>query len=107
MRKRLMAPAEAPAEVARSFRWEGGGEVEPLLRREWLATNGLGGYASGTVAGVATRRDHRILGAALPPPPGRPKILPRPLEEAGVGGGAMLAPGGGKRGGGGARGPRP
>src|SRR6267154_1563160 len=67
---RAMAAVEAPAEVARSFRWEGGGEVEPLLRREWLATNGLGGYASGTVAGVATRRYHGILVAALPTPHG-------------------------------------
>jgi predicted glycogen debranching enzyme len=92
-----MAPAEAPAEVARSFRWEGGGEVEPLLRREWLATNGLGGYASGTVAGVATRRYHGILVAALPTPHGRTMMLSRLLEEARVDGGAMLRLGGEER----------
>ena len=34
-------------------------------------TNGLGGYASGTVAGVATRRYHGLLIAALPAPLGR------------------------------------
>jgi hypothetical protein len=31
---------------------------ELLLTREWLVTNGLGGYASGTVSGVLTRRFH-------------------------------------------------
>ena len=42
-----------------------------LLAREWLVTNGLGGYASGTLAGVVTRRYHGILIAALPAPFGR------------------------------------
>jgi predicted glycogen debranching enzyme len=37
-----------------------------LLEREWLVANGLGGYASGTVAGVCTRRYHGLLVAALP-----------------------------------------
>ena len=37
-------------------------------RREWLATNGLGSYASGTVAGTLTRRYHGLLVAALKPP---------------------------------------
>ena len=34
---------------------------DALLTREWLVTNGLGGYASGTVAGVPTRRYHGLL----------------------------------------------
>jgi hypothetical protein len=42
-----------------------------LLSREWLVTNGLGGYASGTLAGVITRRYHGILIAALSAPLGR------------------------------------
>ncbi len=42
-----------------------------LLSREWLVTNGLGGYASGTLAGVITRRYHGLLIAALPAPLGR------------------------------------
>jgi hypothetical protein len=33
---------------------------------EWLVTNGLGGYASGAVSGVMTRRHHGVLVAALP-----------------------------------------
>lgn len=37
-------------------------------RREWLVTNGLGGFASGTVAGAVTRRYHALLVAALRPP---------------------------------------
>jgi predicted glycogen debranching enzyme len=49
--------------------------LEPLLDREWLVTNGLGGYASGTVAGVATRRYHGLLIAALPAPIGRTVTL--------------------------------
>ena len=42
-----------------------------LLSREWLVTNGLGGYASGTVSGAITRRYHGLLVAALPAPFGR------------------------------------
>ncbi|MGN6673370.1 MAG: glycogen debranching enzyme N-terminal domain-containing protein, partial [Thermomicrobiales bacterium] len=41
------------------------GDVPSGLRREWLVTNGLGGYASGTLAGPATRRYHGLLVAAL------------------------------------------
>lgn len=42
-----------------------------LLTREWLVTNGLGGYSSGTVSGACTRRFHGLLIAALPAPWGR------------------------------------
>lgn len=48
---------------------------ELLLTREWLVTNGLGGYASGTVSGVLTRRFHGMLVAALPSPLGRTMML--------------------------------
>ena len=44
---------------------------EVLLSHEWLVTNGLGGYASGTVSGAITRRYHGLLIAALPAPHGR------------------------------------
>jgi predicted glycogen debranching enzyme len=47
------------------------GDLTPLLEREWLVTNGLGGYASGTIAGVATRRYHGLLIAAHKVPLGR------------------------------------
>src|SRR5688572_12699005 len=48
---------------------------EPLLTREWLVANGVGGYASGTVSGAATRRYHGVLIAALPAPLGRTMML--------------------------------
>jgi predicted glycogen debranching enzyme len=43
--------------------------------REWLVTNGLGGYASGTLAGSVNRRYHGLLVAALPAPVGRTVML--------------------------------
>jgi len=43
--------------------------------KEWLVTNGLGGYASGTVTGEITRRFHGLLIAALPNPLGRLMLL--------------------------------
>lgn len=48
--------------------------------REWLATNGLGSFASGTVAGHLTRRYHGLLIAALDPPLGR-TLLGVKLDE--------------------------
>jgi predicted glycogen debranching enzyme len=53
--------------------WEPGErpELAGLLEREWLVTNGLGGYASGTICGAATRRYHGLLVAAHPAPLGR------------------------------------
>jgi predicted glycogen debranching enzyme len=50
-------------------------EADPHLRQEWLVTNGLGGYASGTVSGAITRRYHGLLIAALPNPLGRMMML--------------------------------
>ena len=44
-------------------------------RDEWLVCNGLGGYASGTIQGVPTRRYHGYLIAALPNPAGRVMML--------------------------------
>ena len=54
---------------------------EPVPRREWLVVNGLGGYASGTVAGVVTRRYHGLLAAAMPAPLGRVVMLNHLLER--------------------------
>jgi predicted glycogen debranching enzyme len=50
-------------------------DVESRAQREWIVTNGLGGYASGTVAGMVTRRYHGVLVAALPAPVGRMVML--------------------------------
>src|SRR6266700_1554680 len=54
---------------------------EVLLEREWLVTNGLGGYASGTVSGACTRRYHGLLIAALPAPLGRYVMFNHLTEE--------------------------
>ena len=59
----------------RSMDWSPEQELEPLLTREWLVTNGRGGYASGSVAGVPTRRFHGLLVASLPTPIGRAMML--------------------------------
>jgi predicted glycogen debranching enzyme len=58
-----------------------GGQDGVMPRREWLVTNGLGGYASGTVAGVVTRRYHGLLVASLPAPLGRVVMLNHLLER--------------------------
>src|SRR5215471_6250333 len=50
-------------------------DADPHLNEEWLVTNGLGGYASGTVTGSITRRYHGLLIAALPNPHGRMMML--------------------------------
>jgi predicted glycogen debranching enzyme len=46
--------------------WRPSDGAEALLEREWLVANGRGGYATGTIAGVCTRRYHGLLVAALP-----------------------------------------
>ena len=53
------------------------GQWEPHIHREWLLTNGLGSYASGTVIGCNTRRYHSLLCAALKPPAERYVMLSR------------------------------
>src|SRR5881398_1171839 len=58
--------------VVRRMAWDPGQTSrEVLLSREWIVTNGLGGYASGTISGAVTRRYHGLLIAALAAPLGR------------------------------------
>lgn len=45
--------------------------MEEAARREWLVTDGLGGFAMGTIAGLRTRRYHGLLTIATKPPIGR------------------------------------
>ena len=54
--------------------------LEAALQREWLETNGLGGFASSTLIGLNTRRYHGLLTAATTPPIGRLVLLSK-LEE--------------------------
>lgn len=54
---------------------------DEALKKEWLVTNGLGGYASSTVLGVNTRKYHGLLVAALHPPADRTVCLSKLDEE--------------------------
>jgi predicted glycogen debranching enzyme len=62
---------EAPVQFGRSIC----GDLPEAERREWLVTNGLGGFASGTIAGTLTRRYHGLLIAALRPPLARALLV--------------------------------
>ena len=64
-----------------------------LLSREWLVTNGLGGYASGTLLCAPTRRYHGMFVPDLPSPWGRTVMIPRLDEEAIVDGESVLLSG--------------
>lgn len=52
-----------------------------LSKLEWLTTNGLGGYASGNIVGVPTRRYHSMLTPALPTPHGRVVMFNHLMER--------------------------
>ena len=54
--------------------------LEAASGREWLETNGLGGFAMSTITGLNTRRYHGLLFAALEPPAKRVLLLSK-LEE--------------------------
>ncbi len=58
------------------------GSLEIAEQREWLVTNGIGGFASGTVSGNLTRRYHGLLVAALHPPVGRTQLVAKLDETA-------------------------
>jgi len=53
------------------FGWETCNDLNASLHREFLETNGIGGFASSTMVGHNTRRDHGLLIAATRPPVGR------------------------------------
>jgi predicted glycogen debranching enzyme len=65
-----MSPC-APTEFGRDLC----GDARVSVEREWLVTNGIGGFASGSIADVLTRRYHGLLFAALKPPLGRTLLL--------------------------------
>ena len=68
-------------EPVRTLRFGAETDADALLAREWIVANGLGGFASGTLAGAATRRYHGVLVAALPAPLGRVVMLSHLHEE--------------------------
>lgn len=65
-------------------------ELASAESREWLVTNGLGSFASGTVAGILTRRYHGLLIAALDPPQKRTLLVTKVDEIASVGGAEFM-----------------
>ena len=64
-----------------------------ILRREWLITNGIGGYGSGTISGMVSRRYHGLLIAALPAPYGRVVMLNHLSEYLRIEGSCILVGG--------------
>jgi predicted glycogen debranching enzyme len=65
------------------------GNLADATNREWLETNGIGGFASSTIVGLNTRRYHGLLIAATKPPVGRIAMLSK-LEETLVADGARF-----------------
>src|SRR5688572_19260289 len=61
------------------------GDYDAATGREWLETNGIGGFASGTISGSNTRRYHGLLTAATRPPLGRITTVSKFLETLTVG----------------------
>jgi predicted glycogen debranching enzyme len=74
-----VAPAALPAII--EFGREICASLPDSESREWLVTNGIGGFASGTVSGILTRRYHGLLVAALEPPVGRTLLVTK-VEES-------------------------
>ena len=62
------------------FNQESCRDLDVALTREWLETNGIGGFSSSTISGLNTRRYHGLLTAATKPPVGRFVLLSK-LEE--------------------------
>src|SRR5438874_11743875 len=77
-----------------------GRDLKRLIDREWLVTNGLGGYCSGTLAGAATRRYHGLLVAAHAAPLGRVMMFNHLTEQFSVPGSREVVVGGVERPGG-------
>ena len=57
--------------------------AENATSREWLVSNGIGGFASGTISGALTRGYHGLLVAALKPPLGRTLLVAK-LDETAI-----------------------
>jgi predicted glycogen debranching enzyme len=78
--RRRSAKKDTPENAEVQFGREICGVLDVAEQREWLVTNGIGGFASGTVSGNLTRRYHGLLVAALQPPVGRMQLVAK-LDE--------------------------
>jgi predicted glycogen debranching enzyme len=83
------------AEVIRRLSLRDPATRPEILGRRWLVTNGLGGFASGTIHGVLGSRYHGLLIAALGAPLGRLVMLNHLMERARCGDGPEHIIGGG------------
>ena len=83
---RIAETTKEPVESTVSFGREVCNDLSVAEQREWLVTNGIGGFASGTVSGNLTRRYHGLLLAALNPPVGRTQLVAKTEEIADYGG---------------------
>ena len=59
--------------------------LEEGLQKEWLITNGLGGFASSTIIGCNTRKYHGLLFAPITPPARRFLVLSKVDESIKIG----------------------
>jgi predicted glycogen debranching enzyme len=89
---------DTPIKTVRILAWRRD-EDDPrrLLDREWLVTNGLGGYASGTLSGAHTRRYHGLLIAALAGQFGRTLMLGHLSDRLRLPDGSIVGLGGEER----------
>src|SRR5687768_2948239 len=95
----MKMPSSQALNLVRSIDFAGasGEKLRDLLLNQWLVTNGLGGYASGTIAGAVTWRYHGLLIAALPAPLGRALMLNHLSESVQLPGGNPVQFGGGDK----------
>lgn len=61
-------------------------DFEKGIEREWLLTNGIGGFACSTICGANSRRYHGLLTAAMDPPSGRHLVISKLDESIYIGG---------------------
>lgn len=80
--KRLTPVAALSADEQIEFGSEICADLTVAEQREWLVTNGIGGFASGTISGNPTRRYHGLLIAAFHPPVGRTQLVAKVEETA-------------------------
>jgi predicted glycogen debranching enzyme len=80
--RRSSTKKDTPQNAEVQFGREVCGVLDVAEQREWLVTNGIGGFASGTVSGNLTRRYHGLLVAALQPPVSRMQLVAKLDENA-------------------------
>lgn len=88
----MTTPTSLPSDFLRKIEFASAeaDRLPQLLDRQWLVTNGLGGYASGTIAGTVNWRYHGLLVAALPTPIGRAVMLNHLAEALRLDGGHVV-----------------